>query len=178
VSDEALLTQAQRQELLAFVGEADSAADDAELVGAAADRIGLTGEMAIDGAGVLELERGDVLVVLEAVGDEDAELVDHPELLHMGVYLKADAPGRREELEQAGLLDPPEAGEPADGTPEEEGWAFTWWGALCTRLRRDAPLPDQMEALHRIMNEAEGVVERGSVEPFFERLGDLVLDEE
>jgi hypothetical protein len=179
MTDESLLTPSQRRELIAFAAPAaDAAMDDAELIGAAAERIGMTGDMAIDDAGVLELERDGVLVVLEAVPDEDAELVEHPGMLHLGVYVQAGEPARRAELEEAGIIDPPEPGEEADGTPEEDGWAFAWWGANTTRLPREAPLPVQMQAMHDVMTEAVAVLERGSVGPFFDRLGDLLLDEE
>jgi hypothetical protein len=179
MTDESLLTPSQRRELIEFAAPtADAAMDDAELIGAAADRIGLTGEMAIDDAGVLELERDGVLVVLEAVPDEDAELVEHPGMLHLGIYVQAEDPARRAELEESGLIDPPEPGEVVEGMPEEDGWAFAWWGAHCTRLPREAPLAVQMQAMHNVMNEAVAVVERGSVGPFFDRLGELLLDEE
>jgi hypothetical protein len=178
VSDDAILTAAQRRQLVEFTGMTAGDIDDEELVGAAAERVGMTGELAIDADGVLELERGDVLVVLESVAEEDAGAVEHPELLHLGIYLKADGPDRRAELEEAGLLDPPEPDEPVHGTPEEDGWAFTWWGALCTQLPREAGLPEQMQVLERIMNEAEAVLERGEVDPFFARLGDIIVDDE
>lgn len=174
MSDE-ILTAAQRRELAAFAGVTDGGElDDAALLGAAAERIGLEGEMAIDPDGVLELERGDILVVLEAVPDEDAELVDRPDLLHLGVYLRTEGEADRAALQRVGLLDP----DPQAGGEAEEGWSAAWWGSACTTLSRDAPLSAQMEALHRVMNSAEAVLERQDVDPFFEELDALLLDEE
>jgi hypothetical protein len=178
VSDDPILTGTQRGELLAFAPAAEDGMDDAGLLEAAAEKIGLSGEMGIDADGVLELERGDVMVVLESVAEEDAEMVERPDLLHLGVYLRVDSPDRRAQLEEAGLVDPPEPGETEAGSPEEAGWVLAWWGALCTRLPRDATLPAQMEVLHQVMNEAETVLERGEVGPFFDRLDDVILDDD
>jgi hypothetical protein len=178
VSDDPILTATQRRELLAFAGAANPDMDDADLLGAAAEQIGLFGEMAIDADGVLELERGDVMVVLESVAEHDAELVERPDLLHLGIYLRADSPERRSALEEAGLVDPPEPDEPVGAADDEAGWALAWWGALCTRLPRAATLPVQMQALHQVMNEAEAVLERGEVGPFFDRLSDVILEDE
>jgi hypothetical protein len=176
---ESILTAPQRAELIAFTGDnAGSELDDADLIGAAAERIGLTGDMAIDEAGALELERDGILVVLDAIDDEDAEYVDHPDRLHVGVYLRAETPERRAELEDAGLVDPPEPDMETDGTPEADGWAFAWWGAHATTLERTAPLPRQMQVLNDVMNEAEAVLERGAVGPYFDRLKDVILEDE
>jgi hypothetical protein len=178
VSDDPILTEAQRRELLAFADTAKPAMDDAELLGAAAEQIGLSGEMAVDTDGVLELERGDVMVVLESVAEEDVALVERPDLLHLGIYLRADSADRRTALEEAGLIDPPDTDETGSDTPDEAGWALAWWGALCTRLPREAALPLRMQTLHQVMNEAEAVLERGEVGPFFDRLSDVILEDE
>jgi hypothetical protein len=171
-----ILTDAQRRDLADYAGvSAGPALDDAALLGAAAERIGLEGEMAVDPDGLIELERGDLLVILEAVAGEDAQYVDRPDLLHLGVYVKADSAGRRAELEAAGLLEPADA----DGAQEVEGgWVLAWWGTSATTLPRDAPLPAQMEAMHRVMNSSEAVLERGAIGPFFDELDGFLLDED
>jgi len=170
MSDDAILTPAQRAELAAFagVGETD---DDAALLSAVADRIGLTGEMAIDPDGIVELERDDVLVVLEAVADEDRGETDEPDALHLGVYLHVQSEAEREALEDDDLLEVAEEGDPQDE------WALAWWGAFPTTLARDAPLSAQMRALHAVMNEAHAVLERRDVGEFHTRLGWLMQDD-
>jgi hypothetical protein len=35
-----------------------------------------------------------------------------------------------------------------------------------------------MQTLHQVMNEAEAVLERGEVGPFFDRLSDVILEDE
>jgi hypothetical protein len=165
-----MLSAAQRQALAAYAGiDRPDAVDDAALLEAVADRIGMTGELSIDPAGVVELMRGDILVALEAVADEDHELVEHPDQLQLAVFLRA-APGARAELEQAGLLDA------EDDDTFDDNWSYAPWGAMCTRLARDAGLPVQMEALERAMAEAEAAVEGRDAAAFQQRLAALQHD--
>jgi hypothetical protein len=171
-----ILTPSQRRELAAYAGIDGTGLDDAGLLERVASRIGLTGELAIDPEGIVELERGDVLVALESVPEEDAHLVHRPDLLYVSVALRTRSTGERDELVKAGLLDPPDPDAPeesltlrADDAPADEDWNFAWWGAFRTVLPTDAGVATQMEALHRVMEEASAVLERGEVGPFFER---------
>lgn len=166
MSDEEILTPAQRRDVAAFadVAEPETLADE-DLLSLAAEKIGLTGELAVDPDGILELEREQLLAVLEAVPDEDAHLVDHPDLLHLAVYVRPESEAERRELEAAELL---EAGAGEDEL--EDGWTYAWWGGMCTRLPRDADLPTQLAALHRALTEAETVLERRSLTGFFDRM--------
>jgi hypothetical protein len=173
---EDILTDAERRDLAHYAGvSAGPSLDDAALLGVVAEKIGLEGEMAVDPDGILELERGDVLVVLETVSDDDVDHVDRPDLLHLGVYLRTGSDADRSALEEAGLLEP---ASPGDGADVEAGWSLAWWGAACTTLPRDAALPARMEALHRVMNSAEAVLARGELGSFFEELDSLLLDED
>lgn len=170
MTDDAILTDAQRAELARFAG-VDAGGDDAELLGAAAERIGLTGEMAIDPEGIIELERDDVLVILEAVPDEDRHETDQPNALHLGVYLQVKTAEQRQALEDDDLL------EVAAEDEADEEWALAWWGAFPTTLQRDAAVSEQMTALHKVMNEAHAVLERRDVGEFHNRLAWLILDD-
>lgn len=164
--DEEILTPAQRRDVAAFaeVAEPDALGDE-ELLALAAEKIGLTGELAVDPEGVVELERDGLLAVLEAVPADDAHLVERPDLLHLAVYVQPESDARRRELEEAELL---EAGSEEEDL--EDGWTYAWWGGMCTRLPRDTDLPAQMTALHRALTEAETVLERRSLDGFFERM--------
>lgn len=171
MSDDAILTAAQRAELAQFAG-VQAGDDDAALLGAVAERIGLTGEMAIDPDGIVELERDDVLVILEAVPDEDRHETDQPDLLHLGVYLKVATAEQRQALEDDDLL------EVAAEDERDEEWALAWWGAFPTTLERNAPVSAQMRALHAVMNEAHAVLTRRDVGDFHTRLAWLMHDDE
>jgi hypothetical protein len=172
VSEDEVLSTTQRDELASFAGVAAAGADDEALLEAAAERIGMTGEMSIDPDGVVELVRGDIMVSLEAVTDEDRELVDHPDQLQLAVFLRPSSGDEREELEDHGFIDPP----PGDALPDDE-WAFAAWGAMCTRLSRSTGLPRQMEVLERAMTEAERVMEDGELDRFRDALSDLLHDD-
>jgi hypothetical protein len=166
MSDEEILSPQQRRDVAAFVDlPLDSRSTDEQLLTQAADKIGLTGEHAVDPDGILELEREPLLVVLEAVPPEDAGLVERPDLLHLALYLRPESEEQRRQLEEAELL---EAGDSDDEL--EDGWTYAWWGGMCTRLPRDTDLPTQLTALHRALEEAEAVLERGSLGDFFERM--------
>lgn len=171
--DDRILTGEQRRDLLAATGIADADAPDEELLSRYADTIGMVGELAVDPDGVLELELADVLVALQSVPEEDRELADHPDLLHLSIMLRPDSEEERALLEEAELLD---RGEERHG--ENDEWIYAWWGSLCTQLPRETPISQQLAALQRVMNEAQQVVERGSVGDFFERLDDLRLDDD
>lgn len=172
MEDERILTSAQRAELTAYLGLADEAElDDGALLERAADRIGLTGELAVDPEGVLELERDQLLVVLESVAEEDAGLVEHPDRLHLSVYVRPDSEEERADLEAADLIE-------AEADDALEGWTYAWWGAMCTQLPREAKLPEQLEALHLVMNEAETVLEGRDIAAFFRNLKGLELPAE
>jgi hypothetical protein len=166
MADEQILTPAQRRDVAAFAEIADpEALGDEELLSVAAEKIGLTGELAVDPDGVLELERDQLLAVLEAVPDEDAHLVERPDLLHLAIYLRPESEEQRKEFEATELL---EAGSAEEEL--EDGWTYAWWGGIVTRLPREADLPTQMDALHRALEEAEGVLERRSLDGFFQRI--------
>lgn len=166
MADEEILSPKQRRDVAAFVDlSLDFQPTDEDLLTRAAEKIGLTGELAVDPDGILELEREPLLAVLEAVPPEDAELVERPDLLHLALYLRPDSDEHRRELEEAELL---EAGDVDDEL--EDGWTYAWWGGICTRLPRDTDLPTQLTALHRVLEEAEVVMERGSLGDFFERI--------
>lgn len=166
MADEEILSPKQRRDVAAFVDlSLDFQPSDEDLLTRAAEKIGLTGELAVDPDGILELEREPLLAVLEAVPPEDAELVERPDLLHLALYLRPDSDEHRRELEEAELL---EAGDVDDEL--EDGWTYAWWGGICTRLPRDTDLPTQLTALHRVLEEAEVVMERGSLGDFFERI--------
>lgn len=171
--EEQILSARQRQETAGWLGVPDAEQlSDEELLTRAADRIGLEGELAIDEEGVLELEQDDLLLVLEEVTDEDAELVEHPELLHLSVYLRPRSPDDRTDLVEADLLE-----EEAEAIGDE-GWTYAWWGAMCTQLPKDASLPTRLEALHRAMGEAAALRERRDLPAFFKRMKWLELEDD
>lgn len=178
---EDILSPAQRAELRAFTAAANSAStngqgngdDDAALLGAAAERIGMTGELAVDPEGGLELERDGILVALDTVAEEDTAEVEHPELLHVAVYVRPDSGERRVALQQAELLDGDDDLEQLEG-----GWLYTWWGGGCTTLPRTLALPDQMQALERIMTAAEDAIEAMDVNVYDEAVGELYMGDE
>jgi len=166
MADEEILSPEQRRDVAAFADVPErNELNDEELLARAAEKIGLTGELAVDPDGILELERDDMLAVLEAVPPEDAHLVERPDLLHLAVYVRPASDEERLELEQAELLD---AGSPEDEL--EDGWIYTWWGGMCTSLPRETDLPTQLTALERALVEAEAVMERRSLGNFFERM--------
>jgi hypothetical protein len=174
MDDEQILTTAQRADLAAANGIADAAGmSDADLLTQFAERIDMSGELAVDPDGVLELESDDVLVALQTVPDEDRELADNPDLLHLSILLRPESDAERAKLEAAELLD---AGEGRHG--ENDEWIHAWWGSLCTVLPRDASITQQLEALNRVMDEAQRVLERGSVGDFFERLEGIRHDDD
>jgi len=166
MADEEILTPVQRRDVAAFatVAEPEYLGDE-ELLSLAAEKIGLTGELAVDPDGVLELERDQLLAVLEAVPDEDAHLVERPDLLHLAVYIRPESDEQRRDLEGAELLE-------ADSVEDEldDGWTYAWWGGIVTRLPKGADLPTQMDALHRALTEAERVLEDRSLDGFFKRI--------
>lgn len=165
MSDEEILTAQQRRDVAAFTGTADPAdLDDEALLTLAADRIGMEGELAIDAEGMVELSRGNVLVILESVEAEDAQYVEYPDRLHLAVYVQPESDAERRELEDANLLEPEDD---ADAL-EAEGWRYAWWGALCTNLPRDADLPTQMQTLQRVLAEAEAALAEQSPDRFLE----------
>jgi hypothetical protein len=171
---EELLNDEQRRDLAAYAALSDATGvDDSELLSRAADRMGMTGELAVDPDGLIELMRDDILVVLESVADEDRDLVDHPELLHLAVLLRPRNDQERADLERSNLLDPRE---PAQDDAGE--WAYAWWGSMATRLPRDTSLSRQMETLNRVMAEAEQVVERKELAGFFNRISWLQHEDE
>ena len=173
MSDDQILSARQRRETADWLGIAEAGPlSDEELLTRAAEKIGLEGELAIDEEGVLELEQDDLLVILEEVTDEDAELVNHPELLHLSVYLRPASPDDRTDLVEADLLE-----EEAEAVGDE-GWTYAWWGAMCTRLAKDASLPTRLEALHRAMTEAAALVERRDLPAFFSRMKWLELEDD
>ena len=166
MTDDEVLTAAQRNALAAYVGVPNAREmDETALLEAVAEKIGMTGEMSIDPEGIVELQRGDVLITLAAVADEDRELVDHPEQLQLAVFVRPGSEEERAALELSELIEPPDE---ADEEPAE--WAFARWGAICTRLPRDADLARQMEVLEQVMTEAEAVLEDGNVDRFHERI--------
>jgi hypothetical protein len=172
--DDQILTPAQRLDLAAAAGvEHDASMSDADLLTAFAERIDMSGELAIDPDGVLELGQDDVLVSLGTVPDEDRELADHPDLLHLSIMLRPGSAEEQTRLEEADLLEPGE-----DRHGEDNEWVFAWWGSLCTRLPRDTGISEQLKALHRVMIEAQQVVERGDVGDFFERIEWLRQDDD
>lgn len=171
MSEEQILSARQREEIAEWLGAADTESlSDEALMTRAADRIGLEGELAVDEEGALELEQDDLLVILEEVTAEDAELVEHPELLHLSVYLRPASPDDRTDLVEADLLE-----EEAEAVGDE-GWTYAWWGAMCTQLPRDASLPTRLEALHRAMGEATALLERRDLPAFFNRMRWLELE--
>jgi hypothetical protein len=178
MTDDEILNDGQRRDLAAYGSVSNpDAADDSELLSSAAERMGMTGELAVDPDGIIELMRDDILVVLESVSDEDRDLVDHPELLHLAILLRPRSEEGRAELERANLLDPREpAQSDSDGMASE--WAYAWWGSMATKLARDTPLSTQMETLNRVMNEAELVVEQGELTGFFDRIAWLQHEDE
>jgi hypothetical protein len=164
--DDQILTPAQRLDLAAAAGvEHDAGMTDADLLTVFAESIDMSGELAIDPDGVLELGQDDVLVSLGSVPDEDRELADHPDLLHLSIMLRPGSAEEQTRLEEADLLEPGE-----DRHGEEDEWVFAWWGSLCTKLPRDTGIAEQLKALHRVMNEAQQVVERRDIGDFFERI--------
>jgi hypothetical protein len=166
MAEEDILTREQRLDVAAFADvPPTNELNDEELLARAAEKIGLTGELAVDPDGILELEREQLLAVLEAVPPEDAHLVERPDLLYLAVYVRPGSDDERRELENAELL------ETGAGEDElEDGWTYAWWGGMCTRLPRDTDLPTQLSALHRALTEAEAVMQRRSLEDFFERM--------
>lgn len=173
MADEEILSPQQRRDIAAFAGVPElNELNDEELLSRAAEQIGLTGELAVDPEGILELERDELLAVLEAVPAEDAHLVERPDLLHLAVYVRPESEAERRELEEAELL---EAG--AVENELEDGWTYAWWGEMCTRLPRETDLPTQLTALHRALTEAETVLERRHLGDFFERMQWLDNDE-
>lgn len=170
-----ILNDAQRRDLATYTATSLDL-NDSELLTRAAERMGMEGELAVDPDGVLELELDDVIVILEAVADEDRDSVDHPELLHLAVMLRAPDATARRALIDADLVDE-DAVPDSTGTGDAE-WVPAWWGSMCTRLPVGAPIPDQLEALNRVMQEAHAVVERGEVTGFFDRMAWLQLDDD
>lgn len=169
-----ILTEQQRRDMAAYIGAgAGEELDDEALLTRAAEKIGLEGELAVDAEGVLELERDNVLVILESVMDEDAELMDHPNHLHLSVYLRPESEQQHAELVEADLLE--EDAEEVAGE-NEEGWIYAWWGSMCTQLGRETALPQQLEALSRAMDEAEKLMERRDLPEFFKRMKWLELE--
>jgi hypothetical protein len=172
--DDQILTPAQRLDLAAAAGiEHDASVSDADLLTLFAEKIDMSGELAIDPEGVLELGQDDVLVSLGTVPDEDRELADHPDLLHLSIMLRPGSAEEQTRLEEADLLEPGE-----DRHGEDNEWVFAWWGSLCTQLPRDTGIAEQLKALHRVMMEAQQVVERGDVGDFFERIQWLRHDDD
>jgi len=166
MSDEEILSQEQRRDVAAFAGVPEpSELSDEDLLARAAEKIGLTGELAVDAEGILELERDNLLAILEAVPPEDAHLVERPDLLHLAVYVRPASEEDRKALEQAELL---EAGATDDEL--EDGWTYAWWGGMCTNLPREMDLPTRLTALERALSEAAMVVERRTLGDFFERM--------
>lgn len=170
---EAILNDTQRRDLQAYTRAEPGSLDDAGLLAAAADRMGMTGELAVDADGIIELMRDDALVVLEAVADEDRDLVDHPDLLHLAVLLRVRSADDRAALEKANLLDPDVPGQQAT-----DEWAYAWWGSMATRLPRDTPISAQMEALNRVMGEAEQVLHSRDLTGYFDRMAWLQHEDE
>jgi hypothetical protein len=167
--DDEVLTTSQRTALVEYAGVVNAAAmDDTALLEAVAEKIGMTGEMSIDPDGIAELQRGDVLITLAAVADEDRELVDHPEQLQLAVFVRPGSAEERRALEQSELIEPE-----ANDEEQDAEWAFASWGAMCTRLPRDADLARQMEMLEQVMTEAEAVLEDGNLDRFHERVAPL-----
>jgi hypothetical protein len=165
MTEDRILNAAQREDLARFTGDAAAATlDDATLLARAADRIGMSGEMAVDPEGTIELQRDDILVVIESVSEEDHELVDHPEMLHLAILLRPGSKKERTAFEKANLLDTPEPGQDTDE------WAYAWWGSMCTKLPRETGISAQMEALDRVMVEAEKVVQKRDLTGFFDRM--------
>ena len=171
MADDEGLTTSQRNALREYAGVANARdLDDTALLEAVAEKIGMTGEMGIDPDGIVELQRGDVLVTLAAVAAEDRELVDHPEQLQLAVFVRPSSAEERASLQESQLIEPP------DESEDDAEWAFAAWGAMCTRLPRDADLARQMEMLEQVMTEAEAVLEDGNVDRFHERVAPLWHD--
>ena len=84
------------------------------------------------------------------------------------MFVRPASEEERVELEQSQLIEPPAQ----DGDDDTE-WVFARWGAICTRLPRDADLARQMEVLEQVMSEAEAVLEDGNVDRFHERVAPL-----
>ncbi|CAN5641991.1 hypothetical protein BH23GEM9_BH23GEM9_06830 [soil metagenome] len=164
--DEQILTPAQRHDLAAFAetGPAEDM-EDADLLSLAAGKIGMTGELAVDPDGVLELQRDNLLVALEMVPEEERDDFEHADLLHLSIMLSPASEEERAELERSELLEPGEARHGENGE-----WINAWWGSMSTNLHRTTGIARQMEALERVMTQAEAVVERGSIDGFFEAL--------
>ncbi|HSJ23321.1 MAG TPA: hypothetical protein VK929_01470 [Longimicrobiales bacterium] len=169
---ESILTATERQDLAQYTGTSVDLNDE-ELLTRAAEKIGMAGELAVDPEGVLELELDEVAVVLEKVADEDRDEVDHPELLHLTVLLRAETEDQREALQQADLVDD-------DTTPygDDGRWLPAWWGSMCTRLPADTSISTRLETVNRVMDEAQGVVERRELAGFFDRMAWLQHDDE
>jgi hypothetical protein len=167
-----ILTDGQRRDLASFTSTSLDL-NDSELLSRAADRIGMEGELAIDPDGILELELDDVIVVLESVADEDRDEVDHPDMLHMAVLLRAATAERRGSLVESDLVD-----EDASAWDEGGEWVPAWWGSMATRLPQDAPLSTRLEALTRAMQESHGVLERRDLTGFFDRMAWLQMEDE
>jgi hypothetical protein len=165
MAKEEILTAQQRRDVAAYTGTADpDALDDEELLTIAADRIGMEGELAVDAGGMVELSRDNLLVILESVEAEDAHYVEHPDRLHLAVYVRPESDGERRELEDANLLEAAQE----QGAVEADGWTYAWWGAMCTNLPKDADLPTQMETLQRVITEAEAALAEQSPDRFVE----------
>jgi hypothetical protein len=171
VSDD-ILSGAQRRDLAAYTSTSVDL-NDGELLTRAAERMGMEGELAIDPEGVLELEFDGIIVVLESVAEEDRAEVEHPENLYLAVLLRASTDEERNKLLEADLVD-------EDAEPYGDGgdWLPAWWGSMCTRLSADASLSDQLEALNRVMHEAQAVRQRGELAGFFDRMAWLQLDDD
>lgn len=167
-----ILTDAERQDLVQYTGTSRDLSDE-ELLTRAAEKIGMEGELAVDPEGVLELELDEVAVVLEKVADEDRDEVDHPELLQLTVLLRAESEDQREALMQADLVDD-------DTTPHGDGgqWLPAWWGSMCTRLPADAAISARLEAVNRVMHEAQAVMERRELAGFFDRMAWIQHEDE
>jgi hypothetical protein len=169
---EAILNTSQRRDLAQYTSTSVDL-NDTELLTRAADRLGMEGELAVDPDGILELELDDVIVVLESVSDEDRNEVLHPDMLHLAVLLRAGSPEQQKALREADLID--EDAEPHDELGE---WVPAWWGSMCTRLPADAPISTQLEAIHRVMQEAQAVLARRDLAGYFDRMAWLQLDDD
>ncbi|HSJ13114.1 MAG TPA: hypothetical protein VK939_01790 [Longimicrobiales bacterium] len=165
MANQDILNAEQRRDVVAFTGAADAdTLDDEALITLAAEQIGMEGELAVDAGGMVELSRDNLLVILESVEDDDAQYVEHPDQLHLAVYLRPESDADRQRLEDADLIE--KSDEP--DALEADGWTYAWWGAMCTRLSKETDLPTQMETLHRVLGEAEAAVAAASPDRFFE----------
>jgi hypothetical protein len=169
---EAILNPAQRRDLAQYTSTSVDL-NDSELLTRAAERLGMEGELAVDPDGVLELELDDVIVVLETVADEDRDDLQHPDMLYLAVLLRASTSDQQQALRDADLID-----EDAEAHDEQGEWLPAWWGSMCTRLAADAPISTQLEAVNRVMQEAQAVLARRDVAGFFDRMAWLQLEDD